>query len=350
MNTRHRAPRAVQRPVHDSRGKSDLGVAWGWLLKVSAIWLGMAVIGTAQAQAPWPKAQAVRLVVPASAGGSLDALTRPLAVRLGEALGQTVVVENRGGAGGVLGADLVAKAPADGYTFLMGAVHHAIAPAVYPRMPYDSTRDLVAVAHIGTVPNMVVVNNQVPARTLAEFVAWAKANPGKANYATGGAGTMHHLSTEMFKSRAGIFVVPIHYRGSGPAITDLIANTVQVMFETLPAAAVQVRAGRLRALAVTSPQRSPAFPDVPTVAESGYPGFEASTWYGVMAPAGTPREVVRAMNEALTKALLREDIVATWNSLGVQATPMPPERFAAFWSSELKRWGEIARANRVTLE
>jgi tripartite-type tricarboxylate transporter receptor subunit TctC len=298
----------------------------------------------------WPGKQPIRLLVPASPGGSLDALTRPLAARLGEVLGQTVVVENRGGAGGVLGADLVAKAPADGYTFLMGAIHHAIAPGVYPKMPYDSARDLQGVAHIGTVPNMVIVNDQVPAKTLAEFVAWAKRNPGKANYATGGAGTLHHLSTEMFKNQAGIFVVPIHYRGSGPAVIDLIANNVQLMFETLPSAAVQVRAGKLKALAVTSLQRSPAFPQVPTIAESGYPGFEATTWYGVMAPAKTPPEVVKLMNEAVNKALRRDDIVAAWRSLGVEATPMPADRFQAFWLGEIKRWGDTARANRVSLE
>lgn len=302
------------------------------------------------AASAWPARQAVRLLVPASAGGSLDALTRPLAARLGEVLGQAVVVENRGGAGGVLGADLVVKAPADGYTFLMGAVHHAIAPGVYPRMPYDSARDLVGVAHIGTVPNMVLVNDAVPARTLAEFVRWAQANPGRANYATGGAGTLHHLSTEMFKSRAGIFVVPIHYRGSAPAMTDLIGGSVQVMFETLPAAAVQVRAGKVRALAVTSLQRSPAFPDVPTVAESGFPGFEANTWYGVMAASRTPPEVVRAMNTAVNAALRREDIAAAWKTLGVEATPMPSDRFDTFWKAEIQRWGDIARANKLSLE
>jgi tripartite-type tricarboxylate transporter receptor subunit TctC len=320
------------------------------ILKAAAVLLTLAAATTTPAQTPWPKAQPIRLVVPASPGGSLDALTRPLAVQLGQLLGQTVVVENRGGAGGVLGADLVAKAPADGYTFLMGAVHHAIAAGVYPKMPYDSAADLVGVAHIGTVPNMVVVNEQVPARTLAEFVAWAKANPGKANYATGGAGTLHHLSTEMFKARAGIFVVPIHYRGSGPAITDLIANSVQVMFETMPAAAVQVRAGKLRPLAVTSLQRSAAFPAVPTVAESGYPGFEATTWYGVMASAKTPPTTVRAMNEAVNAVLRNEAIAAAWRNLGVEATPMPPERMQAFWLGEIKRWGDIARANKVALE
>ena len=298
----------------------------------------------------WPKAQAIRLVVPASAGGSLDTLARPLAQRLGEVIGQTVMVENRGGAGGVLGADLVAKASPDGYTFLMGAVHHAIAAAVYPKMPYDSARDLVAVAPIGTTPNMVVVNESVPAKTLKELVAYARANPAKLAYGTGGAGTMHHLSTEMFKSQAKIFMLPIHYKGSAPAITDLLAGNVQVMFETLPSAATQVRAGKLRALAVTSAERSPLFPDVPTVAESGFPGYEASTWYGVMAPAKTPPEIVRAMNDAINTVLQREDIKAVWRKFGVEAKPMSADAFETFWLGELKHWNTVAKANQISIE
>ena len=299
---------------------------------------------------PWPKAQTVRLVVPASAGGSLDTLARPLAQRLGEVIGQNVIVENRGGAGGVLGADLVVKALPDGYTFLMSAVHHAIAAAVYPKMPYDSARDLLAVAPIGTTPNMVVVNESVPAKTMKELVAYARANPAKLAYGTGGAGTMHHLSTEMFKSQAKIFMLPIHYKGSSPAVTDLLAGNVQVMFETLPSAATQVRAGKLRALAVTSAERSPLFPDVPTVAESGFPGYEASTWYGVMAPAKTPPEVVRAMNDAINTVLQREDIKAVWRKFGVEAKPMSAEAFETFWLAELKHWSSVAKANKISIE
>jgi tripartite-type tricarboxylate transporter receptor subunit TctC len=309
-----------------------------------------AVPSSVRAQSGRLTKQPIRLVVPATAGGSLDALTRPLAVRVGEILGATMVVENRGGAGGVLGADLVAKAPADGYTFLMGAVHHAIAPGVYPKMPYDSEKDLIGVAHIGTVPNMVIVNDKVPARTLQEFVAWAKAHPQEANYATGGAGTMHHLSTEMFKVQANISMTPVHYRGSGPGIIDLVAGNVQVMFETLPSAAVQVRSGRVRALAVTSLKRNPLFPDVPTVAESGFPGFNAITWYGLLAAARTPPDLIKTMNEAVNSALQRDDIKAAWRTLGVEATPMSAATFETFWLAEIKRWGTIAKANNITLE
>ena len=304
----------------------------------------------AMAKDGWPHKQPVRLIVPASAGGSLDALTRPLAAQLTTLLGQQVIVDNRGGAGGVLGADLAAKSAPDGYTFLLAAVHHAIAPGVYPKMPYDSARDLVGAAHIGNVPNMVVVNAQHPAKTLGEFVAWAKANPDKVNYATGGAGTLIHIASEMFASQAGITMVPVHYRGSAPGIVDLVGGNVQVMFETLPSAAVQVRGGKLRALAVTSPRRSAAFPDVPTVAESGFPGFEAITWYGVMAPAGTPPETVKAMNAAINTALQSAPIRKAWETLGVEAAPTTPEAFQAFWLKEIAHWTATAKAQGVKVE
>ncbi|MEF7614494.1 tripartite tricarboxylate transporter substrate binding protein [Aquincola sp. MAHUQ-54] len=315
-----------------------------------AVAAAFAAPALALAQNGWPNKQPVRLIVPASPGGSLDALTRPLAAQLTTLLGQQVIVENRGGAGGVLGADVTAKSAPDGYTFLLAATHHAIAPGVYPKMPYDSTHDLVGVAHIGNVPNMVVVNEKLPVKTLPEFVAWAKANPDKVNYATGGAGTLIHIASEMFASQARITMVPVHYRGSAPGITDLVGGNVQVMFETLPSAAVQVRGGKLRALAVTSPKRNPAFPEVPTVAESGYPGFDAITWYGVMAPARTPPEAIKAMNAAVNTALQSPEIKKAWQTLGVEATPMSAEAFQAFWLQEITRWTGIAKAQGVKVE
>lgn len=313
--------------------------------------LAMAVSAApALAQTAWPGKQPIRFIVPASAGGSLDALTRPLAVQLSTLLGQQVIVDNRSGAGGVLGADLAAKAAPDGYTFLLAATHHAIAPGVYPKLPYDSARDLVGVAHIGNVPNMVVVNEKMPAKTLGQFVDWAKANPDKVNYATGGAGTLIHVASEMFAAQAGITMVPVHYRGSAPGIVDLVSGNVQVMFETLPSAAVQVRGGKLRALAVTSSTRNAAFPDVPTVAESGFPGFDVTTWYGLLAPANTPPEAIKAMNAAVAAALRREDIRKTWKTLGVDSTPMSADAFQAFWLQEITRWTAVAKAQGVKVE
>lgn len=313
--------------------------------------LAMAVSAApALAQTAWPGKQPIRFIVPASAGGSLDALTRPLAVQLSTLLGQQVIVDNRSGAGGVLGADLAAKAAPDGYTFLLAATHHAIAPGVYPKLPYDSARDLVGVAHIGNVPNMVVVNEKMPTKTLRQFVDWAKANPDKVNYATGGAGTLIHVASEMFAAQAGITMVPVHYRGSAPGIVDLVSGNVQVMFETLPSAAVQVRGGKLRALAVTSSTRNAAFPDVPTVAESGFPGFDVTTWYGLLAPANTPPEAIKAINAAVAAALRREDIRKTWKTLGVDSTPMSADAFQAFWLQEITRWTAVAKAQGVKVE
>jgi tripartite-type tricarboxylate transporter receptor subunit TctC len=313
---------------------------------IAAAVLVAAVPATAQG---WPQKQTVKLVVPASAGGSLDLLTRPLAQRLGEVLGQQVIVENRGGAGGMVGADAVAKAAPDGYTFLMGAVHHAILPGVYRKVPYDSARDLAGVALIATVPNVVVVNPQLPARTLAEFVAWAKANPGQANFGTGGAGTLHHLTGEVFKARTGVAMQAVHYKGSGPAMTDLMAGQIQIMFETMPSALVHIRSRKLWPLAVTSAARAPQLPDVPTLRELGYP-VEATTWYGVFAPAATPAPIVAAMHRALEDALGRDDVRATWTSAGADAPRLSTAEFQRFWLAEIERWTETARANGVALD
>ncbi len=302
----------------------------------------------AQAQA-WPTQQPIRLIVPASAGGSLDTLTRPLAQHLGEALKQAVVVENRGGAAGMVGAEHVAKSAPDGYTFLMGAIHHAIIPGVYAEVPYDSKNGLVGVAHIGETPNMVIVSKRVPVETPQELVAWIKANPGKVSYGTGGAGALHHVATEMFKAEVGTpDMAAIHYRGSSQAIRDILAGHIQVMFETMPTAAVQVRAKRVKAVAVTSPQRTEAFPDVPTLAETVMPGFQVMTWYGVFAPKGTPPEVVSRMHEEIARALQREDMREVWKTAGVEAVNMPQPDFQRFWVAEVDRWSGAARKFGIT--
>lgn len=297
----------------------------------------------------WPAQQPIRLVVPASAGGSLDTLTRPLAQRLSEALGQAVVVDNRGGAAGMVGADHVAKSSPDGYTFLMGAIHHAIIPGVYKRVPYDSKIDLIGVAHIGDVPNMVIVGKSVPANTPAELVAWIKANPGKVSYGTGGAGALHHVATEMFKAEIGTpDVVGIHYRGSAPAIRDLLAGEIQLMFETMPAAAVQVRAGRVKPIAVTSRKRSKAFPEVHTLAESVVDGFEVVTWYGVFAPAGTPQKIINRMHAEVTRALQRDDLRKVWQNAGVDFSDQSQADFNRYWHGEVDRWSAAARNLGIT--
>lgn len=305
------------------------------------------VVTRAQA---WPTRPLV-LVVPSTAGGSLDTLTRLLAERLGPALdGATVIVENRGGAGGAIGAEHVARSPPDGHRVLLGAVHHAILPAVTPQLPYDSRRDLAPVTGIGASPNALVVHPGVPADSVAALVAYARENPQRLNVATGGRGTLHHLTAALFAKAAGITLTPVHYRGSGPAITDLLAGQVQLMFETMPSAAQQIRAGTLRALAVTSASRTELFPTVPTLAESGFPGVTVATWYGLFAPAATPPGVLERLRDATAAALETPALQAAWRQNGVAGGGEPVAAFTAFWQAELLRWAGVARDAGVTLE
>lgn len=300
--------------------------------------------------AQWPQQQPIKLVVPAPAGGSLDILSRPLATKLGAILGQTVVVENRGGAGGMVGADYVAKSTPDGYTFLMGAIHHAIGATVNRNLVFEPGKELVGVANIGTTPNVAIVNNRLPVHTPQELLAWLKQRGDKANYATGGPGTLQHLSMEWFKSLTGVQAMAVHYRGSSPAMSDLLGGQVDLMFETMPLALAQTRANAVRAIAVTSQERSPALPDLPTLNETIAPGFAVSSWYGVMAPAAVPPPILQRMHQAIEQALATPDIVQTWESAGVQPQPMSQAEFQAFWQSEIKRWGKIASDRGIRIE
>ena len=307
-------------------------------------------VGSQAHAAQWPAQQPIKLVVPAPAGGSLDILSRPLAVKLAEILGQTVVVENRGGAGGMVGADYVAKSTPDGYTFLMGAIHHAIGATVNRNLVFEPSKELVGVANIGTTPNVVIVNNRLPVHTPQEVVAWLKQQGDKANYATGGPGTLQHLSMEWFKSLTDVKAMAVHYRGSSPAMSDLLGGQVDLMFETMPLALAQTRAGAVRAIGVTSQERSPALPDLPTLNETVAPGFAVSSWYGVMAPSAVPQPILQRMHQAIEQALAMPDIVQTWQSAGVQPQPMSQAEFQAFWLSEITRWGKIASEHNIRIE
>jgi len=310
----------------------------------------LAAISPAAHAQVWP-ARPIVLVVPSTAGGSLDTLTRLLAERLGPALGgATVIVENRGGAGGAIGAEYVARSPPDGTRVLLGAVHHAILPAVTARMPYDSAQDLLPVTGIGASPNALLVHPALPVATVAELVAYARANPNQLNVATGGRGTLHHLTAALFAQAAGITLTPVHYRGSGPAITDLVAGQVQVMFETMPSAAQQVRAGTVRALAVTSADRAAVFPELPTLRESGFAGVTVTTWYGLFLPAATPPAIAERLRDATATALATPALQAAWQQNGVAGGGEPIETFAAFWRAELVNWAAVARETGVTLE
>ena len=304
----------------------------------------------ASAQAAWPS-KPIRIVVPFPPGGTTDILARAAAQKMAEAWKEQAVIDNRPGAGGNIGAELVAKAPADGYTMLMGTVGtHAINASLYSKMPYDHVKDFAPVILVAAVPNVMVVHPSVPAATVAEFIAWAKANPGKVNFASSGSGTSIHLAGELFKTQTGLAMTHVPYKGSAPAIADLIGGQVQVMFDNLPSALPQIRGGKLRALAVTSRERANALPDVPTVAESGLPGFEASSWFGLLAPTGTPREVVVRVNAEIARWLASSDAKDKLASQGAIAAGGSPEDFASHITAETAKWQKVVRESGAKVD
>jgi len=311
----------------------------------------------AAAQAPWP-AKPVRIVVPFAAGGTTDILARALAPELQRAFGQPFVVENKPGAGGNNGAAEVAKAPNDGYTLLMGTVGtHAINPALYPKMPYDHVKDFAPVTLVAGVPNVLVVNPALAQRMgindVAGLVKALKANPGRLNMASSGNGTSIHLAGELFKAMTGTFMVHIPYRGSGPALIDLMGGNMDVMFDNLPSAMPHIKAGKLKALAVTSGQRSGALPDLPTVAEAGGPtlkGYEASSWFGLLAPAGTPADIVSRVQAETAKALATPALKERLLSQGAIPSGNTPAEFAKFIDAETRKWAPVVKASGAKVD
>ncbi|RYF68758.1 MAG: tripartite tricarboxylate transporter substrate binding protein, partial [Comamonadaceae bacterium] len=279
---------------------------------------GAAVLcgGMSRAQTAWP-AKPVTLVVPFPAGGGTDAFARPLSAQFSKVSGQTLVIDNRGGAGGTLGAGIAAKAPADGYTLFMGAVHHAIAPSIYPKLDYDIEKDFVPIMLLANAPQVVVVNpKRVTQTTLQEFVAYAKKNPAKMNYGSAGAGTSHHLAGELFKQQTGTFITHIPYRGAGPMLQDLISGNVDVCFDGLGSSSAHIKGGRIKALMVSGAKRNAAFPDVPCAAEVGLPDYTVTTWYGLWAPKGTPADVQARIVEDVKKAWAADELKTIWASNG----------------------------------
>lgn len=311
----------------------------------------MAAVPSAIAQTQnWPN-RPIRLIVPFPPGGGTDAFARPLAKVLSQNLGQQVLIDNRGGAGGTLGAELTAKAAPDGYTFLVGAVHHTIAVSLYPKLGYDLQKDLAPVTVLSYVPNVVVVNPQrVAARNFADFQRHVKANPGKLNYASAGNGTTHHLTVELWKTITGSFATHIPYRGAGPALQDLLAGQVDFMFDGLGSSIQHIKSGRLVALAVSSSQRSFALPEIPTLAEAGVSGYEARTWYGLWAPAGTPRELINRLQQETAKALAGTELKGIWNSLGAEAGGQSPEDMAKFIAVEVDKWAKVVKDSGAKLD
>ncbi len=304
--------------------------------------------GGALAQS-WPQ-KPVTFVVPFPAGGGTDAFARPLAAHLETQLGQRILIENRGGAGGTVGASVAAKAPGDGYTFFIGAAHHAIAPALYPKLDYNIETDFIPIGVVAQPPQVIAVHPGVPGKDLKEFIAYAKANPDKLNFGSAGNGTTHHLAGELFKMLTGTQLTHVPYRGAGPAMQDLVAGHVQMMFDGLGSSAAQIEGGKLRALAVAAPKRASAFPDVPTAAEAGLKDYEVSTWYAIWAPKGTPAPVIERMTDELKKALANPVVIETWRKNGSDAPNLYGADFAKFVTAEVARWGDVVRKSAVKLD
>ena len=290
---------------------------------------------------PYPS-KPIRLIVPFTPGGSTDILGRAIGQKLAEALGQQVVIENRPGAGGSIGAEAAARAAPDGYTLLMGHIGTlAVNPSLYPKLGYDPLKSFVPVAWVARVTNVLVVNPAVPAQTVQELVKLARDQPGRLRYGSGGNGSAAHLATEYFKLRTQTDIVHVPYKGTGPAVTDLLGGQIEVMMTGAPAVMSHVKAGKMRALAISSAQRIESLPDLPTIAEAGVPGFEAIQWYGVVAPAGTPDAVIARLNAEINRALATPELKARLVAEGAEAAPTTPQAFGAFIAAEIERWRPV---------
>ena len=297
----------------------------------------------------WPE-KPVTVIVPFPAGGGTDAFARPLTTELTKRLGKAFIVDNRGGAGGTLGASIAARAPSDGYTFFLGAVHHAIAPGIYPKLTYDLEKDFEPIAVIAVVPQVVVVNPaRVRAATLKDLINQAKANPGNMTYGSAGSGTSHHLAGELFKIVAQVDLQHIPYKGAGPALQDLVGGQIDMMFDGLGSSASHIKAGRIRPLAVAAKARSEILPEVPTAIEAGL-NYEVFTWYALWARAGTPKPIVDRMVAELGQALASEPLKTTWASQGASLGPLTPAEMAKFVSSEIARWGKVAKEADIKID
>ncbi len=315
-----------------------------------AVALLAAATAPVHAQSTWPN-KTITLVVPFPPGGGTDAFARPLSVYLTKQLGRQVIIDNRGGAGGTVGASIAAKAAPDGYTFFIGAVHHAIAPSFYPKLDYNIETDLVPLTVIANPPQVIVVNpTRVKAENFKDFLTFARGNPGKLNYASAGSGTSHHLAGELFKQQSNSFIVHIPYRGAGPALSDLISGNVDMMFDGLGSSAQHIRSGRIKALAIASPKRSPAFPNLPTTAEVGMPEYIVSTWYGIWGIKGTPKDILDRMHAEVVKAIATPELREIWANQGSDSATMSPDQFSRLIASDIKRWAKVTQTSGAKLD
>jgi len=309
-----------------------------------------ATVALPAAAQPYPS-KPVKLVVPFPPGGSLDNAARLIAQKLTETWGQSVVVENKPGAGGNIGADMVAKSPPDGYTILLGALStHAVNPSLYKTMPYDAAKDFAPITLVAITPNVLVVNASSPVQTVKEFFAYTKANPGKLSFGSGSIGSGGHLAGELYKVETGTDSVHVPFKGGAPATQALLAGDTQFMFDNLANAMAQVKGGKLRALAVTTVKRSPLAPDLPTMAEAGLPGFDISTWFGLFAPAGTPKDIVAKWNADVTRILNSPDVRARFIADGAEPSPSSPEQFSQFIAAELTKYARIVKASGAKVD
>lgn len=319
------------------------------VLRVGAVGMAMGSMGS-HAQSPWP-AKPVTMIVPFPAGGGTDAFARPLSAQFARLAGKPLIIDNRGGAGGTLGASIAAKAAPDGYTLFMGAVHHTIAPSMYPKLDYDLEKDFVPLALMANVPQVLVVNpRKMPFADFKGFIEAVRKAPGKYNYGSAGAGTSHHLAGELFKLQTKTFITHIPYRGAGPALQDLISGNVDMVFDGLGSSAAHIKGGRIKALLVSGAKRNAAFPDVPCAAELGLPEYTVTTWYGMWAPKGTPADVQSRIVEEVRKALATDEIKTIWASNGAEVGGLTPQQFGVFVNSEVKRWAIVVKASGAKLE
>jgi tripartite-type tricarboxylate transporter receptor subunit TctC len=308
------------------------------------------IVPLAAAAQPYPS-KSIRFVVPYPAGGPLDTVARIVGERVSESVGEPVIVENKAGAGGNIGADLVAKSAPDGYTILMGAVAtHAINPSLYASMPYDARKDFIPVTQIASTPNVLVVNPALPVHDVAEFVAYAKAHPGQLNFGSGSTGSAGHLAGELFKATAGVEMTHVPYKGAAPAMTDLIGGRIQLMFDNLASSLVQIKAGKVRALAVTTAKRTELAPDLPTIAESGLPGFDINTWFGLFVPARTPPAIVQRLHDEFVKALETPEVRARMLALGAEPVGSTPAQFAQYVQSEAAKYAKLVKASGARVD
>jgi len=309
-----------------------------------------ATAGTQSMAQSYPS-KPIRLIIPFTPGGSTDILGRVVGQSLTEAWGQQVLIENKPGAGGAIGAEAAARAAPDGYTLFMGHVGTlAVNPALYPKLPYDPVKDFVPITLIAMVPNVLVVNPAVPAKTVQELIGLAKAKPAQLNYGSGGQGSAAHLAVEYFKLMTKTDIVHVPYKGTVPAVTDLMAGRITLTMTGLPPLLPQIRAGKLRALGVATGKRLPQLPEVPTIAEAGVPGFEATQWYGLLAPAGTPKAIIDRVHVEIARALVKPGVRTRLETAGADPVSMTPAEFAGFISSETTRWGRVIREAAITVQ